>query len=517
MIKHERQAAWGKCVLDMCAEDARRFFLKSESYCNVDLPHYFDFSGLLSDVHGIIEDEGLSSLGGESRNYEKVNYRILSNKDGRYAWRPFELIHPVLYVSLVEQITTPDRWEQIRERFKKFQKEDAIQCLSIPFQAFATQNDMVAQIRNWWQGFEQQSIELSLEYDYMFHTDISNCYAAIYTHSIAWAMHGKSTAKKNRGSKRNRGNKRNQKEELIGNVIDRHIQDMRNGQTNGIPQGSALMDLICEIVLGYTDLKLTCRLKEEGIREYRILRYRDDYRIFVRSPQAGEAILKALTEVLIDLGLKLNPTKTTESHQVVADSLKPDKRAWLRGRQRDRNLQKYLLVIHAHGMDFPNSGSLNRALNRFHKKLDKKRWIKDDPGVLISIATDIACTSPRAFSVCAAIISNLLNLLDTDNERIDMVEKIHRKLSPLPNTEYMKIWLQRISYPREPGKEYNEKLCLLVKDEVVEIWENEWIENEKLKAAVDPSKIIDKDKLRDLNPVVSPRERKINTSNIYDW
>jgi hypothetical protein len=36
---------------------------------------------------------------------------------------------------------------------------------------------------------EQKSIELGLEYDYIFHTDIVDCYGAIYTHSISWAIH----------------------------------------------------------------------------------------------------------------------------------------------------------------------------------------------------------------------------------------------------------------------------------------------------------------------------------------
>ena len=103
---------------------------------------------------------------------------------------------------------------------------------------------MAAQILSWWQGIEQASIELALEYDYVFLcADITDCYGAIYTHSIAWAIHGKTVAKQNRTDKN-----------LVGNVIDWYIQDMRHGQTNGIPQGSVLMDFIAEILLGYADL-----------------------------------------------------------------------------------------------------------------------------------------------------------------------------------------------------------------------------------------------------------------------
>ena len=74
---------------------------------------------------------------------------------------------------------------------------------------------------------------------------------------------------------------------------------MSYGQTNGIPQGSTLMDFIAEILLGYADCLLYNKLKEKKISDYRILRYRDDYRIFVHSSQEGELVVKVLTETLL--------------------------------------------------------------------------------------------------------------------------------------------------------------------------------------------------------------------------
>ena len=41
--------------------------------------------------------------------------------------------------------------------------------------------------------------------------------------------------------------------DVLGNNIDKHLQAMSNGQTNGIPQGSVLMDFIAEILLKYSD------------------------------------------------------------------------------------------------------------------------------------------------------------------------------------------------------------------------------------------------------------------------
>ncbi len=391
----------------------------------------------------------------------------------------------------------------IRDRFKEFQKAANMKCLSIPIEAASTRKDKAAQILNWWQGIEQGSIEFALDYNYAFHADITDCYSAIYTHSIAWAVHGRPKAKAERNNKG-----------LIGNIIDSHIQDMRHGQTNGIPQGSTLMDFISELVLGYADLELSDRLKADGITEFRILRYRDDYRIFVQSPQIGEAILKCLTEVLIDLGLKLNASKTTGAQLVVSNAIKPDKRAWLRGRQGDANLQKHLLVIHAHGHDFPNAGSLTVALTHFHERLNATKRISN-PLVLISIATDIAYHSPKAFPVCSAIISKLLSVLATKAVRVDAIQKIHAKLSQLPNTGHMEAWLQRISHSFVPNLAYKETLCRLVKGDSVTLWNNDWITSATLKAAIDPAKIVNKAKLRSLKPVVRPKEIELFASERY--
>ena len=77
---------------------------------------------------------------------------------------------------------------------------------------------------------------------------------------------------------------------LVGVAIDKTIQHMQNGQTNGIPQGSVLMDFIAEIILGYADSELTQKLNAKGINDYFIIRYRDDYRVFTNSKEDNETI-----------------------------------------------------------------------------------------------------------------------------------------------------------------------------------------------------------------------------------
>lgn len=484
-------------LLAMTHVQARAFLLKPESYCTVDLPDYLQFGGFLTTVAkellaAPIDDKHTRA----ARQHEGVNYAMLSNKDGRHAWRPFQLIHPALYVSLVNTITEKDHWKTIRERFAEFAAIGTIRCLSIPVKSLSKQKDQAAQISQWWQGIEQGSIEMALDYQFVLHADITDCYADIYTHSIAWALHDRAVAKAKRKDKT-----------LIGNAIDAHIQDMRHGQTNGIPQGSALMNLIAEMVLGYADIQLSDRLKTLGITEYRILRYRDDYRIFVNNSQLGETILKTLTEVLIELGLKLNAAKTTGSQFIVSSSLKADKRAWIKSRQGDANLQKHLLVLHAHGMEFPNAGSLTRALTDFHERLTRATSVQN-PLVLISISVDVAYQSPSAFPVCAAIVSKLLTFLDR-SARLSVIQKIRDKMSQLPNTGHMEVWLQRISHPIDPAVKFQEKLCRIVSGKVERIWNSDWISSTALKAAVDPKNIVDRRKLKALKPVVRPVEIRV--------
>ncbi|MCO5045384.1 MAG: RNA-directed DNA polymerase [Kiritimatiellae bacterium] len=492
-----------RSVLEMTPTQARAFFLKPESYCSVELPAYFRFGAILSAVAKILKKKPLVEMSSKPHQHEGVNYSLLSNKDGRHAWRPFQLIHPALYVSLVDQITAPDKWAFIRDRFKEFHELKKFNCLSIPIRSLSKRKDKAAQILQWWQGIEQQSIELAMEYEYVFHADITDCYGAIYTHSIVWALHGRPAGKDKRSDK-----------SLIGNVIDWHIQDMRHGQTNGIPQGSALMDFIAEMVLGFADLELSAKLERSDITEYRILRYRDDYRVFVNNPQAGEAILKALTEVLIGLGMRLNTAKTTRSQSVISSSLKPDKRAWLRGRQGDANLQKHLLIIHAHGLDHPNAGSLVIALTHYLQRLSRVRR-PQHPRALISIAVDIAYSSPRTFPVCAAIVSRLLRSLGTETDRAHVLKTVYGKLSKLPNTGLMEVWLQRIGHFYEFHPDYEEALCRIVAEKKTALWNNDWITAKALKDAITPARVFDKVAFKAMKPVVPPSEVEMFASERY--
>lgn len=484
-------------VINLPHGEAKAFFLKETSYSNFDLPTYFDFGPILSKVDKFLTGKTLKECfdnDTKPRDLDSVNHVVLNNKDGQYAWRPMQLIHPAIYVDLVQKITEPSNWQVIVERFEQFANGSCVECASIPLRSESERIDKAEQITNWWLEIEQRSIELALDFPFLCATDIVDCYSQIYTHSIAWAIHTKEEAKK----RENRTNFN-----LIGNAIDASLQDMSFGQTNGIPQGSALMDFVAEMVLGFADLELTKQLKDVDfdLSEFMILRYRDDYRIFTSGTENAEQILRVLTTVLSDLGLKLNPNKTSFTSDEVSGSIKEDKRRQIRTRMYDRSLQKHLLIIHQHAIDFPNSGSLATALTKFYRRLNKTQRMHASATVLLSIATDIAYHNPRCYPHIAAIISKLLLFVE-EHQRISVAKKIRAKIERLPNTGYMQIWLQRATIAFKDDLQFDDPLCQLVAGGSPDIWDSSWIGSEKLKSQLKPKKIINKKVLKDIVPVI---------------
>lgn len=459
-----------KSILELNANEARQFFLKHESYCNIDLPKYFSFSELLEKISNEYSGKSLGDFSDKKKmtNLDDVNYLLYANKDGKLSWRPLQIINPLVYVALVHEITKQENWAKLQARFEKFSKNEKIKCLSIPVQSENKQSDKAQQISNWWAQVEQQSILLSLEYDYVFDTDVADCYGSIYTHSIAWAVEGKKIAKANRNNN------------LLGNFIDKSIQNAQNQQTNGIPQGSVLMDFIAEIILGYIDRILGVFLKKQKITNYQILRYRDDYRIFVCNHNDGESILKILSEIMMPFGFKLNASKTKGSQDVITQSIKKDKLAWLAIPQNNRiSLQKQLLLIRQHSINYANSGSLNTALNKFDKQIER---IRNRQGKvrnieqLISIATDIAYHNPRVIPVCCAIISKLLSELD-DSRHMSLL--VYSKLSRISNSGFAQIWLQRMLKDNLSGFKFSEKICELQNNQI-SLWNYSWVKGKNM-------------------------------------
>lgn len=126
---------------------------------------------------------------------------------------------------------------------------------------------------------------------YIVKADISNCFPSIYTHSIPWALVGKSTSKKNKFNR-----------DLWYNKLDLYTRNLKHGETHGILIGPHASNLLSELVLTKVDSELS--------RDYKYIRNIDDYTCYVESHEAAENFLIKLSEELKKFGLQLNHKKT---------------------------------------------------------------------------------------------------------------------------------------------------------------------------------------------------------------
>jgi len=293
------------------------FFLRDDSYCNIPLPSYISFSKMLNDIYSIISQKSspfyMKVLKPKDAKTSNINHAVFCNKNNGLSWRKVTLINPYFYVHCVVVLTSDKIWPEIKAKLELYLNNKKVKPINIPFLKDRNSGSGVSQIiKNWWSHFENESIGLSVKYNFVANTDISNCYDSIYSHSLEWVFGSKEESKKGHGGS-------------VGSEIDKLIQLMNEGQTNGILTGSEICNLFAELVLGDVDLKLVERMNSLGFDNYQILRYRDDYRIFSHTEVECMLILKELSEILQQYGLSLNANKTFVSNDIVASSVKKDK------------------------------------------------------------------------------------------------------------------------------------------------------------------------------------------------
>ena len=528
-----------KNVLSLDAKDAMDFFLKSEQYHGFELPEYFVFDELLHNVKEIIGDlpyEECLQDGISPENISDVNLDILLNKDGNYAVRPIILANPFLYYFLVREICNEQAWTLIKNLFEKFQVPHITSCALpiIPTEKESFHKSTT--IINWWSSMEQRSIELSLEYRYMFVTDITNCYGSVNPQAFDWAFSLKNTQYENND------------ECPISKNIQKYLRAFQQGRNIGIPQGSAIFDFVGEIILGYSDILLHEAIKKAGITtQYEIIRYRDDYRIFCNDKDVLEKISYSLQHVLDSLNFRMNSKKTMISDNVVTDAVKPDKLAYIyntpifnkKGCDFD-SFEKHLLYILMFARQYPNSGSIKTMLSDIDKRMEdwlkpyeeevttiplvegeepttekitkQRRLVGGSIRAMSAICAQIAFENVNCCHYALRVLSRMVDSMKDENEKSTIVNLVYSKLCKRPNSDYDQLWLQNMTYQRDKINgtlPYNMRLCRVVAgDKNVELWNNEWVKPQFL-SNLHANGIIDEKTLKKVTPVITFRERRI--------
>lgn len=476
------------------AKAALAFLMSHDRYCTTELPEYFDFNGVLEYAASAIGEKNMDEVGVDSvcpENLHGVNLDVITNKDGRYGVRPLTLANPFLYYMLARNICSEQSWPKVQECFKAFASEHFEAC-AIPMVKVEDKPEPfkgATSILNWWNKMEQQSLELSLQYRYMFVTDITNCFGQINTESIDWALARKRTPQET-----------SENDELSAK-IQRYLRAMQQGKNIGIPQGSTLFSLIAEIVLGYSGI-----LFEQAIRkaqadgelpldlDYRILRYVDDYRIFCNDRDALDKLSYMLQGILEQFNFRMNTSKTRISTDLITDSIKPDKAFYVfntpieskqtyldeKGNERKQpgydfdGFQKHLLFIFEFSKRFLNSGQLISQLEAFSKRIEtllsSKKTITTEREILnletneitketetreidchllenistmVAIAVEIAVNNVRVAPNALKVASQMLaDMREKDAEkRKHIISLIYNKLRHIPNSAFLQVWL----------------------------------------------------------------------------
>ena len=146
-------------------------------------------------------------------------------------------------------------------------------------------------------------------FGYLVKADVAKCFDSIYTHSVAWAAHGHEVVKANVvGRKLSR---------TFGDDFDGLMQRLNHNETSGITIGSEVSRIFAEVILQAVDLEIQRQLEADGLHfgtDYEILRYVDDYFIFLADSRHRGLVMEVLARSLRKYKLHLNAEKEDGEH-----------------------------------------------------------------------------------------------------------------------------------------------------------------------------------------------------------
>ncbi|UCJ18908.1 RNA-directed DNA polymerase [Pseudomonas sp. MM211] len=130
---------------------------------------------------------------------------------------------------------------------------------------------------------------------FLAHSDISNCFGSVYTHSLEWAEFGLEQAKANLTIK--------PPIKSWSAKLDSALQLSKRKETIGIPIGPASSSIAVEIILASVDKNLR--------EDFNFVRYIDDYTAFCSSHDEAQRFIQSLDKEISKFRLTLSLSKTS--------------------------------------------------------------------------------------------------------------------------------------------------------------------------------------------------------------
>lgn len=215
--------------------------------------------------------------------------------------RTLGLVHPYAHAKLSKLLI--DHWDEYYNIYLNYNS--------------AVRPEMHADGRAFIMNYEDyekkvsKSLENSFGKNFRAHTDISNCFNSIYTHSVEWALRGFEETKLNR----NKGKKEQVRH--WAQDLDNLLSQSKRKETHGIPIGPGTSSIVVEIILSKVDKKLS----EKG---YEFIRYIDDYTCLCETHSKAQEFIRDLGSELSTYKLSLNLAKTA-----IVEQPEPLQPAWV--------------------------------------------------------------------------------------------------------------------------------------------------------------------------------------------
>jgi hypothetical protein len=205
--------------------------------------------------------------------------------------RQLGILNPIVYQKLCKCLS--DSWYKTCDHFEKYTSFQSHKISRIHIRKIKNSQSLFEMNYKNWKIDGSPEPDIILDKKYLVKTDITNFFPSIYTHSLPWALAGKSFAKEHRGNC------------LWYNTIDYYTQKLRNGETHGLIIGPHASNLLSEIIMAVIDSNLYNKGWNNFIRNI------DDYECYVNSFDDGQRFISDLSDELREFDLCINYKKTS--------------------------------------------------------------------------------------------------------------------------------------------------------------------------------------------------------------
>jgi hypothetical protein len=265
--------------------EARLWRLLQVGYFPSELPPPFqsnEFASFASEFSSKWDREKIYNFWTKPEHFSSPRYG--------HARRKLSIVNPVNQLSVCALVA--ENWFSITKRLKRTSVSEFKPKIALKGDGRAVTGvdfDEVA----------RRKVEIISKFGRYVKTDIARFYPSIYTHSLAWAVAGKSFAKAHYRSKAFKAS--------FANKIDSAVRAGQEGQTIGIPIGPDTSRVLSELVAVEIEAEIQNLLPDWSRRS---VRYVDDMIIGIEDTETEADILSKLSSALYEYELELNAGKT---------------------------------------------------------------------------------------------------------------------------------------------------------------------------------------------------------------